>query len=420
MAISRQLIPRFSDLQFIRMRSLIYLHWYELMDVQMEDLNIRVGIAVYWLIVHLPDHRFLMKLTKMKLRQFTYRLFTLALLIVGCEDEFFLIEDKTEPQIVITGNVRQAPGKAVVNVNQTSTTGGIPVPVRGACIILFDNEGNSEELEDEGDGLYLSSGTIVPGIPGNAYHIEVQLVTGNTYRSLPDTMPSFKMEDELSWRQDLETTTSDLGIDIQTETLFTEITSSIPTTDEELFIQWVADEVYQFLPTDFPDPFGTIPPPCYITQPVGAQTIELFTTVSFQGSEYNDPTLFSRPVDDSFLTKHIFSVYQLSMSEQSYTYMNDIKVLTENQGSLFDQPPGLALGNIIPDDPNESAQGFFQALLTDTTRFAVFPDQVTNEFRDPCEYNASRPFGDYPQQCLQCLTVPNSSYTRPSYWLTTN
>ena len=76
-----------------------------------------------------------------------------------------------------------------------------------------------------------------------------------------------------------------------------------------------------------------------------------------------------RMVDNSFLYPFFFSVKQLSINREAYEYWEKIKIVINNQGSLFDIPPAPVFGNIANvEDRNEIVLGYFEVAKTKVTR----------------------------------------------------
>ena len=180
------------------------------------------------------------------------------------------------------------------------------------------------------------------------------------------------------------------------------------------------EETYLFIPTDFPDPFGDIPPPCYVTQVVGTDQINILSTGLINNNPYVIPSIFSRALDKSFLNKHIFSLYQQAISRGYFEYLNDLKILTGNIGSLFDSPPGQVKGNIISTgNPEEQVLGYFAAVLGDTIRMAIFPNDLDFFVSDNCKFIPD-PRTTYKAQCLDCSIIPRSTQVRPDFFSKVN
>lgn len=350
-------------------------------------------------------------------------------MLPGCEERYFFDEDKdVARQIVIFGYINQGKGPYLVRIQQTSFTGQVPTDVFNARVVLVDQNGNREEFapqfytkDDVSRVNYLAYGNIVKGFPGRSYHIEVELADGRKYRTEPDRMPLYGATDEILWEESVMITTSSLGVDVAVPVVKCDLVTRFQSRDEPIFLTWLGEEAYAFFQTDFPDPFNSVPPPCYIISPIGATEITLFSSVGYTKNETHVPGIITRTIDKSFQIKHIFSIYQYSMSERNYQYMKSIEALAENSGSLFDTPPGVALGNVVSlQDEPENVQGFFQAVLMDTSRIAIFPNLLQTQVTDDCAYQQNTFPDDYPSICKSCELLPNASFVRPGYWVQTN
>lgn len=362
-----------------------------------------------------------------EMKYFTHLIVCLVL-VSACETLYLLDEDKdVARQIVISGYINQGPGPYHVKIQQTSFTGEAPTDVFNAQVTLVDEGGNREDFvaqtfiqDNKSKVNYRCPANIVKGYPGRSYHIEVVLADGRRYETEPDRMPFYQGQDEISWEETELITTSTLGLDVSVPAVKCHLTTRFQQQDEPIFLTWLGEETYAFFQTDFPDPFNNTPPPCYIIRPIGAEDLNLFTNVGYTKSEFEVPGIITRAIDKSFQIKHIFTLYQYSMSERNFQYMRSIEALTENSGSLFDTPPGVAYGNVIPDRQDENVQGFFQAVLMDTTRIAVFPNFLNTQVSDDCAYLSGTFEYDYPNICKNCTLLPNASLERPDYWVDTN
>ncbi len=180
---------------------------------------------------------------------------------------------------------------------------------------------------------------------------------------------------------------------------------------------WVLEETFQFNEVDFPDAFGNIPPPFSILQIYGPGEVKLFTKTGDRGDQYDLKEVFPRDIEESFLTKHIFTTFQYSVFDEYYNYLQDLEVLVENSGSLFDTPLGRAIGNFSAIEDTDSVPlGYFSAVLTDTTRIAVYPSQLSFTIPNKCEFIEGKPPSEYDLQCRDCENVASSTKVRPNFW----
>jgi len=118
----------------------------------------------------------------------TYIVILLATLFcASCEKEISIDLNSSNPQLVIEGNISDAPGPYSVKLSKTvnfSSTNIYP-PVRGAFITISDNTGIIDTLTEVEPGLYKTH-TIV-GTEGNTYILKV-MTEGKQYDAI-STMP---------------------------------------------------------------------------------------------------------------------------------------------------------------------------------------------------------------------------------------
>jgi len=341
----------------------------------------------------------------------------LLLLLLACEERFeFRTDGDNQTSITIQGFINQSTDPYYVYISQTQRSGA-PTPVVGATVELKDEANNVSVFKETDRGVYMNDLQEIVGQPGSAYFVEVTLLSGDKYRSDPDTIPTITAVHNMSWDEYSKSFSSDLGIDFNLPVVSVDLNVTLPQTEQPVFLHWLGEEVFQFVPTDFPDPFGSIPPPCYVKQPFGTERVNIFSNVGYQSADLKIDEIFWREIDASFVRKHIFSIYQYSISERYYTYLKGVESLVENSGSLFDTPPGQVIGNFkAVEGTNVDPLGYFAAYLSDTMRIAIYPNELTTFIYEECFYRGG--FGrDYSPQCNNCLLVPRSSYNRPYYWV---
>lgn len=344
-------------------------------------------------------------------------IFISFLLMMACEERFDVVIDRLEVEnFVIQGYIHQSTNDPYVVTIERTQRSGQPVAVFGACVTLLDDHGNREEFDEKIIGRYTSTG-LIRGQEGELYSLEVEMPTGELFRSTPDLMPSGQGVDQLSWNEFDKTFISELGSEIQTAHVSINLATHVPRSGDNLHLWWVLEETYLFNETDFPDPFGNTPPPCYIIQQYGPGQVNLFTQAGYNSDSVRINGLIEREIDESFLAKHIFSVYQHSVSIEHFEYLKSLEFLVENSGSLFDTPPGQAIGNFEAIQGTEVAPyGYFGAVLIDTSRIAVYPSSIRAPIPDVCSYVEGMPSVEYPSRCRDCTTLPRSSRDRPEYW----
>ncbi len=342
-------------------------------------------------------------------------IYILPVLIISCEEQFdFGLQTNSDMEYVITGEINQSDGPYNILIQQTKKGSKVPVAVNGACVKLIDSQNNSEEFRANGAGNYEMSGVLIKGTPGMSYHIEIVLPDGTEIVSEPERLPTSTIPDfSIEWEQGLFTTTTSLGIDVETPVVYGSLKIDNINTEEKTFVLWEIEEVYQFLQLIQFIQF-TPPPPCYITRPIGSTEIRLFSSEDFDGNSIEENQFFMREIDDSFLRKRIFTITQLSITESNFRHLENIKTLNENTGSIFDSPPGRVIGNLRSTNSDVVVHGYFQAVNYSVFRFAIYPDEIPNLPSLVRTHGCSDGRPEPP--CWDCSLLANSTFTRPSFF----
>ena len=330
-------------------------------------------------------------------------------------------------QVIINGGISDETGRQEIQLGLTSFAARIPDPIEGAQITIFDDQGNSEayvpDASSERRGWYYLPGSTVQGVPGRTYHLEIQLPDGRAYRSIPEKMPEqpgamTAINYELSIEEEVSESI------VVTEEMYINVFIDADLRQEHAepyFIRWDVEEVYLLTPTDFPDPFGNVPPPCYVYVYTNAGDVKLF-----DGREQQQVLLENFPVARQlvgieFREKHYFSVIQRSISQEAYEYWRKVDQLLSNGGNIFDTPPAPIPGNIYNvNDPEEEVLGYFEASSSSVVRFRTFPSDFPRDDLQilDCLYTEEKGFrrDRYPNYCLDCLSVRNSTHVRPDFF----
>ena len=364
-------------------------------------------------------HRFSFKLFKI-----TCISLLLFLGLIECVTPVYFQVDMVGGLLVVSGQISTISDQNYVSLGTTANTERLPFPISGASVTLHDDKGKRiDYIEDRlQPGLYKMTGIV--GVAGTSYHIEIKLPNGKVYQSIPEKMPEPAVLDSTYYEIVEEETTDEEGIIATKPVLKVYSNSTIPT-NSNYFLQWKVEETFKLSPTDFPDPFGRIPPPCFISQNADPQRIALLETRAFNTKKINRQLLASRIIDWSFLERHYFTTYQSAITNEAYDYLRKVNILANQVGSIFDTPPAKITGNIInSNDASEKIFGFFQASNQTQARFYVLPDYLPFKILNgKCDYkgdfngNTLDGFNpsNYPARCINCINVRNSSYERP-FW----
>jgi hypothetical protein len=335
----------------------------------------------------------------------------------GCLSRIDIPIDRAEPQLVIFGQISSIAENSIIQIGTTAQTDRLPIPVVDALVAVYDESDHFFDFSPipEQPGTYIGIGA--EGLTGKHYYVEVILPSGRTYRSKPELLPE-KVGNCTTYYEFADENYTD-GDGTVTLRHFLKIyaDANLPASADPLYLRWHVQEDYLFSPTDFPDVFGTIPPPCYISQNAEPQRIVLHNGAEVQTAVLPNLLLASRLIDPSFHERHYFTTYQTSLTREAFDFWNQVRLTASQVGSIFDTPPAKIRGNLYNiNDSDEMVHGYFQAVNQSYDRFFTLPSDLPFTLQRYCLYAPERAENDYPSECMDCLRAPNSSYRRPSWF----
>ncbi len=328
----------------------------------------------------------------------------------NCIEPIVFPLDTTSENIVIYGQLTDADEPQYVYIQKSSVDQNLPAPIRGAFVFLVDNQNNRYRYTEDKAGRYKLN-NLTHGTPGATYFIEVT-INNSIYRSEKERMPTTIGSDSVSYTISKETYESaDFARLVHRLDVFSK--SKLPS-ETDYFLRWDTNEVYYFQMTNFPDIFNTPAPDCYASDRVDPQRITLLNGSSVTGKSV-EQLVAQREIDFTFLDRHYIIVRQLSTTRDSYEYWSKVKALLANTGSPFDIPPAIVQGNIEnTDNPNETVLGYFETCRVTTDQFFLVPGYIPYYIEPYCTYDFQKPYERYPAPCVDCLALPNGTYTKPA------
>lgn len=132
------------------------------------------------------------------MKQLTYIIAAMTIGFASCTKVIDVNLDKTEPKLVVEGNITDTTGPAMIKLTKTiniDKNNNFP-GVSGAIVTISDNAGNSETLHEVEAGIYQTK-TLV-GVPGRTYTLTVQS-EGTTYTAV-SMMPVKVAYDSLGFK----------------------------------------------------------------------------------------------------------------------------------------------------------------------------------------------------------------------------
>lgn len=249
--------------------------------------------------------------------------------LVSCEDVIEIDLDNIDPKLVIEAAISDQPGPYTVKLTKTGDyfEPGIYPTVSNATIIISDNTGNSETLQEVENGIYQT--TNIQGTIGTIYTLNV-LAEGKEYSAV-SSIPAKVNLDSLSY----------------------EFTEATPHFDEGYIVN------------------------CYFTDPLKAENyyrFKLYLNGILQNSS-NDIILRDDKVFEgnnvkiplttrTFLINDTITIELLSLNKETYDYYNTlVNIIGGNSGT--GPMSGGPMASSTPANPNTNinngAMGYFGA-----------------------------------------------------------
>jgi hypothetical protein len=108
----------------------------------------------------------------MKLRNIVF--FSLLILLLGCKEEFLIETKGYEPTMVVDGLISNEEGPCTIKVSISTPINVLETVPYGNCIVtLYENDLNSEIMQEVEPGVYQTSYDGIHGVVGNIYRISI-------------------------------------------------------------------------------------------------------------------------------------------------------------------------------------------------------------------------------------------------------
>jgi len=346
--------------------------------------------------------------------------YILLLIISGCIETFEPDFDLDTSIIVITGIITDLQ-PAQIEITKPSARNAKLRNVQrvsGATVILYDDQGNQEQLYEKKAGYYEG---ISNGIVGRKYHINVQLSDNDIITSPPQLLSPSPSIDNLSLEQ---ITGSKLFGKIKVELNGLDLNLDMNNSDTlARYYKWTIGGTYKrYSALDF----NHLGPACYVTLP-NHFYFALGESVSNSANLLSKNLKFINP-DGTYAEGHSVEVSQYALTKEAYDYWEKIEDQQSNVGSVFDPPPAQIVGNLTYIDDQIPVLGFFEVSSVKKKRVFVRPTDFSELTKASPQFSTSdinsqcfAPFGwvgDWipPVWCEDCSLITGSTHTKPSYW----
>jgi len=352
-----------------------------------------------------------LKTDKVLLRNFFY---LLLLTISGCIETFEPTINLDTSPIVITGVITDLnPAQVEIAKPVTGYTKQSSIQrISGATVLLFDDQGNQEQLTEIRNGYYQGTSK---GVVGRKYHINVQLPNNDIISSSPQLLKPCPSIDSLSLEQ------------IKYLKPFGKIKVEINGLNLNLYMN-NSDTLSRYYKWKIGGTYKRLSPlsvdTCYVTMPTHSHFV-LGESVS-KDTDLLWKKLKYIKADGTYTEGHSVEVSQYSLTKEAYDYWKKIEDQQNNLGSVFDPPPTQIIGNLsYIDDQNVPVLGFFEVssikkkrIFITIDNFLDLSEELIASFIRDLNYKCYPILLDFmpPRWCSDCSLIENSTKVKPSYW----
>lgn len=349
------------------------------------------------------------------MRYQNYLVWMLLFAFGSCVEPVEFDDDSPQGFLVVDGSVVANAAKHTVKLGRGGPLGKrVFERVSGARLTLIQGNEERAGFIEVGEGEYELSAEEIPGVVGESYHLEIELLNGKKYRTDPEIIPQAVVIDSISFDVLIEDFVNDLGNVINRKIVKIFVNTTLPDFNDGPYLRWRLKDVYRVQERLC----GPMPQTCYIRPPDFTPPIKLVNGDNFNPDLPIREELAWRNINYAFGERYSFSVTQVSQTESALDYWTKVDQIVSLDGSIFDIAPAPIRGNVFNvDDPEEMVLGYFSSIATDTshlfmTRFDVASVETVSPF---CGIPGF-PLGYFPLECCNCLELKYSSYDRPDFW----
>jgi len=371
--------------------------------------------------------------------------FLLAMVVISssCRDSFSPEIDDYKNNLVVDGMISNEPGPYKVSLSLSSPVNDPDyIPLSGCKVTISSLEGESEELQEEAPGVYVSSPEGIQGQVGHSYKLSVVSPEGKHYQTsfikMPFPVGIDTVKAELQFRDNNAYAYPVGGYQFYL--------STEEAADEESYFLWKLEETYEFH-SQYKihmlyrgmglEPFFNRDSlyVCWKTQKI-PQIFTGSTNDLTSGRLINEPIHYVNTETKRLQARYSLLVKQYSIPSQAYYHWKAVQEQVEGDDFLFANQPYQIMGNLKNvDDPKDRALGFFTVGAVEQERY-FFDRPNADFFYTTCIANPDlmalgyMPASQYPvyltitsegfafasDYCFDC-TLWNGSLEKPDFWI---
>jgi len=252
-----------------------------------------------------------------------------------------------------------------------------PSLVSGALVSIRDENGNTSLLWEITEGLYKTDSLLFQGEIGNSYILYIKTSDGNEYESDACKMNPVQQIVNLSYYKDQELVNNEIGLQSGIR-IFIETEKN----SQNKYLRWVYNEwwkiivpepkKYNYLNDTTINEVAQIKQVCWgnhRSDEILIQSIDFLNT----DKEERIPIMFlASALTNRFLIQYSIEVTQLSVSPNEFAFWEQMRMISENGGDIFEQQPFPVVSNIHNiHDTDEPVLGYFQVSAVSKKRIYI-------------------------------------------------
>lgn len=286
--------------------------------------------------------------------------------------------------------------------------------ITSAKVSILDENNNSLELisapRSTGYELIISATNPTLKIEiGKSYKLRVIMPDGKVYLSNPEAIYPVPKPDKIWNETAIQKFQDNKGV-VQTRQIirFRISTSVTPTMSlDKSKLKWESSIVYKI--TD------DVLRVCYSNEPQQPEKINIVDPTRDNTTRLDSIIALETALDYRFAEASYINVLLESLSTEAYEYWNQVKLLAERSGNMFEPPAATIRTNFKnPNDESEKVFGYFYATVQDTLRLKIDSTTV-GKIRTYCPQPPTDRIGL--TICNNCLLIGSTaSTTKPYYW----
>ena len=302
------------------------------------------------------------------------------LIINGCVTKFFpeIVDD--QKLLVVEGLITDQPEVYSVKLSWSIPVGSEQKvrPISGWNVEVHDDLGNIYQYTESPDtGTYISDKETFQGVVGRIYTLYINTLgvssSHHSFESIPVEMRAVPPIDSLFYekvtiREGTESRGPVEGCQIYVNTYDPE--------GKCRFYRWDYSETWKF-----EIPYNVENQVCWITY--NSAKINIKNTSVLSEDQINRyPLYFISNETDRLSVRYSILVNQYSLSQEEYTYWEQLNNITQDVGSLYDIMPSSIQGNLFcVEDPDQQVLGYFSVSAKTSSRI-----YIDEQFRGPVNH----------------------------------